>query len=204
MKILFFDTETTGLPNMRLDPRDVGQPMIVQLAAILADEQLVEIASVAALARPEGWKIPEEAASVHGITTEKATELGLPWGLVVEAFCSMALMADVFVGHNVDFDVFLMTTAASKLGDVHAVEKIAVTPRICTMKRLTDVCKIPHPSRPGFKWPKLAEAYSEIFKRPLEGAHDALADIRATMHLFQWMRAQGLLNDLERMTDDVP
>lgn len=39
MGYLFFDTETTGLPDTRMPPEWEGQPHICQLGAIMTDEQ---------------------------------------------------------------------------------------------------------------------------------------------------------------------
>lgn len=59
---LFFDTETTGLKS----------PHIVQLAALLTEEDGRECARLNVIIQPEGWTIPDEAAAVHGITTDIA------------------------------------------------------------------------------------------------------------------------------------
>ena len=52
----------------------------------------------------------------------------------------------------------------------------------CTMRAMTNVVKIPSPR--GYKWPKLSEAYRFLFNRDLEGAHDAMADVRACAEIY--------------------
>lgn len=58
--IIFYDTETTGLPLWREPSEHPDQPHIV------------EIASMNALIRPDGWTISPEAAAIHGISQERA------------------------------------------------------------------------------------------------------------------------------------
>ena len=49
----------------------------------------------------------------------------------------------------------------------------------CTMKSSTNLCRLP--GRYGnFKWPKLTELYKFLFNEEMEGAHDAMVDVRAT------------------------
>jgi DNA polymerase III epsilon subunit-like protein len=48
--------------------------------------------------------------------------------------------------------------------------------------------KISHIS---FKWPKLTEAYRHCYDRDFDGAHDALADVRATADVFRWLVSKG-------------
>jgi hypothetical protein len=64
---------------------------------------------------------------------------------------------------------------------------------ICTMRGLTDVCQIPHPTRSGFKFPRLHEAGKIVLGRELRNAHDALADAKACLWLLRAMKARGLV-----------
>ena len=76
---LFYDTETTGLPDFKAPSESAHQPHIVQLAALLVDMDTREtIQSMDVICRPDGWTIPDEVAAVHGITTEHAAEVGIP------------------------------------------------------------------------------------------------------------------------------
>lgn len=76
--ILFFDTETTGIiPKGVNDPcrQTAAYPHVVQLSWKIGDKEGDFII------RPEGFTIPDEAAKVHGITTEKALAEGIPYYL---------------------------------------------------------------------------------------------------------------------------
>jgi DNA polymerase III epsilon subunit-like protein len=63
-------------------------------------------------------------------------------------------------------------------------------PRFCTMKEAVDHCKLPNPKRPGtYKWPSLQEAYQILIdSKGFSGAHDAMADARATYELYRVLR----------------
>ena len=69
---LFFDTETTGIPNWKIPSESEEQPHIVQIAAILCDSDTKEIKEeIELIVRPDGWVIPDEVAEINGITTER-------------------------------------------------------------------------------------------------------------------------------------
>ncbi len=75
--ILFFDTETTGLPPRGAPIDDPRQPHLVQLAAMLADDDGRVLFAMSEIIRPDGYSVPEQASNVHGITTEIAEAVGL-------------------------------------------------------------------------------------------------------------------------------
>ena len=56
-------------------------------------------------------------------------------------------------------------------------------PKYCTMKMSTNYCKLPG-GKQGFKSPKLSELHQVMFGEGFENAHDALADVRATVRCF--------------------
>ncbi len=183
MAILFFDTETTGLPDND-SPPGRGQPHIVQLAAVLVDGRAER--TVATLIQPEGWTIHPDARRVHGISVERARAEGIPIAQAIASFDELLAEADLAVAHNVKFDRLLLDSEYARL---------ARRPRwprtFCTMLACTDVLCLPG-YRGGYKWPKLEEAYYHFFRRPLACAHDALADVRACIAIYQELSRRGL------------
>lgn len=177
---LFFDTETTGLALWGRPPHHPEQPHLVQLGAVLLNEEHVEVGEINELIQPDGWIVPEEAAKVHGFTTGRCIEKGLPLAEVLNRFTAMAQDAKFLVAHNSDFDHMVMRAAfhRAKLSD-HVMNKRI----ICTMKPATDICKIPGKYGKN-KWPKLEEAHEFFFGQKFEGAHDAMADVRACARVF--------------------
>ncbi len=173
---LFFDVETTGRPEMRDAPHAPHQPRIVQLAMALYDYDGGEHAAMSAVIRPDGWTIPDDAAAVHGITTARALQVGVPLGSTLTTFCSYLTLASELIAHNIEFDLFLLTGELLRLGE--PVEALSLPRQVCTMLDSTDLCRLPG-GRRGWKWPRLEEAYWHFYERRLNGAHDAMIDVRA-------------------------
>jgi len=192
MKILYFDTETTGLVDFRAPITAPHQPRMVQLACVLADETGAEISMVKLRVRPDGFEIPEGASKVHGITTALAEQTGIPVGSALLIFAALIDAADILVAFNCEYDRYIieredLLDSSAKIPT--AWHKKAM---LCAMKPMTEICQLPNPNYPGkFKWPKLQEAHVHLFKEPFDGAHDALADVRATARVFRWLVDNG-------------
>jgi len=187
MKILFYDTETTGLVDHKAPHTAGHQPRLVQLAALLEEDGVV-IGSLSAIIRPaKGVTIDAGAAAVHGITTERALARGVRLGSVLDIFHNWTCQADLQVGHNIVFDAKVMAGELHRDGlTLPAAQLVGQLPQYCTMRAATEICRLPGPR--GFKWPKLSEAYYFAFAEPLVQAHDALADLRATRRLYGWLQ----------------
>lgn len=67
--------------------------------------------------------------------------------------------------------------------------------KFCTMKAMTPVCKL-HGNYGDFKWPKLQEAHKHAFGVEFDGAHDALADVRACARVYRWLMEQRKANEV--------
>ncbi len=174
--LLFFDTETTGLPkNYKAPASDVQNwPRMVQIAWMLVDEQENEIESAEYIVRPDGFTIPPEAARVHNITTEMALRDGVALSNILPAIESCIERASALVAHNISFDEKILGAEFVRAKYPNALE---TRPRKCTMASATDFCRLP--GRYGYKWPTLMELYTKLFQRSFSSAHNALVDVRA-------------------------
>jgi DNA polymerase-3 subunit epsilon len=171
---LIFDTETTGLKNYKAPKTHPSQPRMVQLGAILMEDNGEVRGEVNLIIKPDGWTVPAEAAAVHGITTEIAEKYGIPVVIALNIFNRFSVMADTLVAHNFDYDDTVMQSEFARIGkDPEYLKKNS----FCTMQAATNVVKIP--SSRGFKYPKLQETHKFLFGTEFEGAHDAMADVRA-------------------------
>lgn len=182
MRILFFDTETTGLPLWREPSSHPDQPHIVDLACELRDGNTAElIASLDCIINP-GVPISAEAAAIHGITDEIAAAEGRDPKDAMREFFSLVDKAETIVAHNVDFDTRLVRIATFRLWNR---EWISPVPTFCTMKAMTNLCRIPAANgRRGYKWPKLSEAIAHVFGEELPDAHRARPDMQACRRLY--------------------
>lgn len=182
---LVFDTETT-------DKMGKVAPDPVQLAACLYDENRIEVASIAGLIVPEGWKIAPGAEAVHGINLERANSYGMWLEDMVYFFARMVQHADILVAHNTPFDAKVIHKAIDRHMDASKV--FDGKSWRCTMRASTPIVGIPKTARineKAFKWPKLAEAYMFFFNETLDGAHDALADTRACARIYWELLDRG-------------
>lgn len=190
MNLLFFDTETTGLPrNYKAPVSDLGNwPRMVQIAWLLTDEHGNEAGAYEYVIKPDGYVIPAEAARIHGITTERALREGYPLADVLAAFLEDLRGADCLIAHNVQFDEKIVGAELLRAG---LRDELQGRPKVCTMQSATDFCRLPGPY--GFKWPTLAELHTALFGQGFIGAHRALADVRAcAKSYFQLRRLQVL------------
>ncbi len=87
---LIFDTETTGLPKRWKAPiSDTDNwPRCVQIAWQLHDQDGVMVSNKEFIVSPEGFTIPYESEQIHGISTQLATDKGIPLREVLNHFQS--------------------------------------------------------------------------------------------------------------------
>ncbi len=90
---LFFDTETSGLPQQiskgkLYDPYESPDkwPHIVQLGWIVYDEKRQIILKKQKIVKPNNWIISENSEEIHGISLKKAMNEGVEWMKVWNEF----------------------------------------------------------------------------------------------------------------------
>jgi DNA polymerase-3 subunit epsilon len=193
--ILAIDSETTGLPLWDRPSEHPGQPHLVQLAMILLDDDLNEQAHASMLIQPNGWEISPEIAEMTGVSMGRATHFGIPEKIAARMFASLAYRGEpLIVGHNISFDLRILRIALLRSG----IEKTWLDERprktFCTMEESTHIVNLPPTERMLAKGivkpkpPKLTEAYQHFFGEPLEGAHDALVDVRAALRIYRRLK----------------
>lgn len=184
-KLLFLDTETTGIPkNFSFTVASAGDwPNIVQLGFQVWTAPGTPVLDYCEIIRPDTFKIPE--GMVHGISHETALEKGKAAWSVLAAFDDTVRHADAIVCHNADFDIPVLYAEYIRRGFHPFWEKIPV---FCTQKQTTALLKIPKKKGQGgtvnWKWPSLAELHRFCGFGEIQGAHDARADVEATARCF--------------------
>src|SRR6185437_3836795 len=187
---LIIDCETSGLPNFKLPADDPAQPRVATFAAIFVDADLQIEREYSVLIKPDGWVLEPGAAAVNGLTMEGLAAEGVPILEALDVYLAAIRAGRVVVAHNAQFDCKCMRGEFRRLGLPDLFE---ITRNICTMRALTDVCRIPpNGGRGGYKFPKLSEACVH-FGFDLLGDHSALNDARACLQLFRKMRELGVV-----------
>jgi DNA polymerase III subunit epsilon len=179
---LCWDTETTGLPLWKEPSESPEQPHIVQLAAQLINLDTREvIESMDVIVKPDGWTIPDETVEIHGITQEHALAVGIPEKEAISMLLAMRAKASLRIAHNRTFDDRIVRIALKRyFDDVTAAEDVLQPSdhwkdgaAECTMYGTRALCALP-----GNKLPKLTEAHLILVGTELEGAHNAMNDVR--------------------------
>lgn len=177
---LIFDVETCGLPKNWSAPLSDGDnwPRLVQLSFIISDGK--DNREFDFIIKPEGFEIPDEAAAIHGITTERALKEGVELGFALGILRAMVNVADTIVAHNISFDKAIVGAEYHRLGIGEAFEtRLATKKQFCTMKESTAMVGLAGTHGGGNKWPKLIELYRHLFNEDFSDAHNSLADTRA-------------------------
>lgn len=183
MTYLFFDTETSGLPNSYRLPyhKDLENwPRLVTISWILTAQDGTEYARGNHIVKPNGFKI--QASHIHGITQEKAESEGKDLKTVLMWFLQDYQQFDdtVLVAHNMNFDFNVLFSELMRTFPEH--KWTSLVPNICTMESLTEFCGIE--SSYGFKWPKLEELHYILFQKGFDNAHNSMADTEALKRCF--------------------
>lgn len=212
--LVCYDVETTGLPEWKLPSEHPSQPHIVQLAAILRtrDRKQEPVKIINRIVKPDGWEIPSEISALHGITTERANDEGVPIRDVLEEFMGVVLESVAsgeprLIGFSLGFDKRLVRIEEKRLMPESAdddlaigfaftkMEEIDVCPKMTRHCNLAPSDKMMAAGRKTAKAPKLSEAFAHVYpgrEAELQGKmHDALTDIKATMALYWWLVDQG-------------
>ena len=191
MVYLFFDTETTGLPkdyNAPSSDLDNWSCRLIQLSWIMKDDNQTLLSQGDLIIKPDGFEIPVESSQIHGITTEIAKEKGVDLKKAVYYFLGACRMADLIVGHNVNYDMHVVGAELIRTWGKDFIEKL---PTADTMLASIELCKIP--GKYGYKWPKLMELHNKLFGCDFEDAHNSFADISATEKCFWELRKKKLI-----------
>lgn len=189
--LLFYDTETTGLPLFHEPSEDPRQPHIVQLAATLVDEvSRATIASIDLIIYPEDWDIPEEVAKIHGITTEFACSVGVPERLAIGILYRMWQTAKYRVAHNEAFDARMVRIALKRFPSAGDADTWKAGAAECTQVLSTPILKLPptekmkRAGRTHHKSANLGEAFKHFTGQELDGAHRAIVDVLACQEVY--------------------
>ncbi len=190
MKILVFDTETTGFINKK-DPSLEAQPHIIQFAGILwelSEWVYTEIERKNILIKPP-ISIPYWASQVHHIYDIDVQNAPIMADTIDEIMDFLG-KADAIIGHNIEYDEDMIKVELRRLEKLHLYAPDQV---ICTMKTTVDFCAI-QGNGLRFKYPKLGELHKKLFGEYFVWAHDAMVDVEATQKCFLELEKKWVLS----------
>jgi len=218
MKVLIFDTETTGLPNSKIISEETLKkwPHIVQFSYVIFDTELNQfIVTKDKIIKLSGILISEDSTNIHGITNEISKEKGENIELVLKEFFYHIRECDFLVGHNVSFDINMVYVELLRIiykslypkehidaykFDLHFLKNFKNI--YCTLQESIDVCAIKTLDKFGKefnKWPKLLELHQKLFNSIPNNLHNSFNDILVTLRCFYKLKfKKDLLKDCEQ------
>jgi len=209
MRILVFDTETTGLPEKNASILEVDKwPHIIQLSYLIYDTINNKIETFYDfIINIHDNIISDESIKLHKITKEKSNNEGLCIRDVLNKFNSDIKNVDLLVAHNISFDkrIIMVECIRNNISQYFTRNKIK-KPEYCTMKESINICKIERISSIGnkyFKYPTLTELYVYLFNNLPKVVHNSLADILICLRCYLLISNKidiiNLNNDIDNM-----
>jgi DNA polymerase III epsilon subunit-like protein len=208
MRVLVFDTETTGLPQTKiLNPDTLHQwPTIVQFSYIIYDLSLNDIVESKdyVIKVPESILISEESSKIHGITNEISSKKGILVDEVLNEFFYYLKDVDWIIGHNVSFDINMIKVELLRIiynkklitqqlkmykYDLHFITNYKNI--CCTLQDSIQFCNIQAIDkfgRPYLKYPKLVELHKKLFDSSPNNLHNSFNDILVTLRCFMKLK----------------
>lgn len=196
MKVLVFDTETTGLQEHGASIYDKSKwPYIIQLSYILYDLSTNNtIIKNNYIKLDDSVVISEESYNIHHISREIIDLQGINIIVALKEFNKCLRECDIVVGHNISFDKRLIFVECFRhnitqyFTEFKSSKKVH-KPEFCTMKNTTEFCKLERLSKTNKiynKNPKLSELYLILF--PTESLptdlHNSLVDVAMTLRCY--------------------
>lgn len=171
MKVLIFDTETSGL-----------EPWLHEMLQLAW--QVVDTGDWSVLAQHNCYfplpkdkrKVSPQAIRVNGLTASVLESKGtMQRSKAIRMFAADMATVDACAAHNLYFDKDFVRVKDTK--------KLVSWPEecICTMLRTTELCAIPGYRDGDYKWPRLSEL-ADFLGVDTSGIqyHDAMADVEVT------------------------
>jgi len=192
MALLFFDTETSGLPKRRGRAFDYSRlenfdgARLVEICWIITDKTGIILENKSFLVKPQGFEISAEVSNIHGILHSEALSQGVPikdiltiFQLHVEKHAVRKLIA-----HNIEFDINILLSEIYRDSSENLfIPFLKQITQKCTMKASKNICKIKG-RYSDYKYPSLKELYEFLFKTPMEIRHRAVYDTTKCMECY--------------------
>lgn len=206
MRVLVFDTETTGINR----PKDFSDPSfskVVQICGLLfeyeaetplfdAEHRFVLKPTMAMnfiVSVGDEVEVAERAVAVHGISKQRAQEIGVMPMNAAFMFTDLLSVSDRIVGHNIAFDISIVKHLLVT-NDIEP-EVLDKPEAFCTMQTLKPIMKMTPKVYGDWKQPKLSEAHQYIFGEVFDDAHDAYADTLAAARVYFALSQMGVAKD---------
>jgi len=217
MRVLVFDTETTGLPKSKIMNPDMLNlwPHIVQFSYVIYDTILNDIVESkdTIVKLKDGIIIPEDSIKIHGVTNESSQKNGTNIEFILNEFFYHLRDVDLLVGHNISFDINMIKVELLRFiyepkYNISENEAKAYKYNLhfltnyknicCTLQESVDLCNIKATDKSGkeyIKFPKLLELHQKLFESTPNNLHNSFNDILVTLRCFMKLKYDIDLNE---------
>jgi len=209
MKVIVFDTETTGLPVDQNAPLtdSAKWPYIIQLSFMVFDTTTKEILeySDSIIQLDSSVHISPESIAIHKITAERSQAEGIPIKHALAHLAENISEADIIIAHNLVFDkrMLMVEMYRNKMRSCLYRDNLPI-PEYCTMKRTVELCQLPAINKKtgevytNYKYPTLTELHNHLFCRKPRGTHNAIADVMICLRCYVMLNYKyDIANDPE-------
>lgn len=175
MKLLVFDTETTGLLNAKLPVEESTLdyfPFVVQFSWILFDTRTYKFQEYDYYIKCP-IPVPIESTNCHGITTSMSVVRGYSFAKTFAIFNECMNQCDLIVGHNIHFDLTVLKAECLR----NQIPFQLTKPTYCTMKSTTKMCGLG-------KYPRLAFLHQFLFQEEAENLHSSMIDVLVSVRCY--------------------
>ena len=220
MKIITFDTETTGLPKIKMITEKTLHlwPHIVQFSYVIYDNETNTVLKTVdhIVKVPDSVVITEENSNIHGITDTMSKTSGVDIKDVLTEFMEDYNNADIIVAHNMEFDFNIIKVELMRQiydDNQTTLQKEQVTQKLntlktskklcCTMQESVELCNIKALTRDGkeyVKFPSLSELHKHLFSVVPKKLHNSLNDVLICLRCFYKMHFDV---DIIEINEDV-
>jgi DNA polymerase III epsilon subunit-like protein len=220
MKIITFDTETTGLPKIKMITEKTLHlwPHIVQFSYVIYDNETNNVLKTVdhIVKVPDSVVITEENSNIHGITDTMSKTSGQDIKDVLTEFMEDYNNADIIVAHNMEFDFNIIKVELMRQiydDNQTTLQKEQVTQKLntlktskklcCTMQESVELCNIKALTRDGkeyVKFPSLSELHKHLFSVVPKKLHNSLNDVLICLRCFYKMHFDA---DIVEINEEV-
>jgi len=214
MRVLVFDTETTGLPKKSVGrevtfTNEVDWPHIVQFSYVVYNtksftlENLVDVI----ISVPKEVEFTPESVRLHGITREISNQNGKNIDDVLLTFTQVCEQVDVIVAHNITFDINMIKAEFYRILKKSVLDEPMTSPNTirrrigleqfacmsmsktfcCTMRENTELCDIRvrrSDNTEYKKYPTLSELHAKLYGVVPRNLHNSLHDVIVCLRCF--------------------
>jgi DNA polymerase III epsilon subunit-like protein len=199
MKVIIFDTETTGLPERGAKLTELSKwPYIIQLSwleinilpkvSYNLENHYIKI--------DKDVELSDESIKIHGIKRDKLEKEGKNIKDVLTKILNSLKTTDYLVAHNLNFDKNMLNAECSRNNIELNLNNSLI--EFCTMKYGEQICNIKMIGKNGRefrKFPKLGELYIKLFNETVDNYHNAKVDIICCARCFMILTNNGDLYD---------